>query len=98
MIFLSVLPVCCLGRTSKGLWDQLSVETDSLIRTNVKKITLSVNNIDKMKVLEGDKGFWGKILKMGMNITKTKQIVKQSKRTLKRAKTIKLKKRENKPR
>ena len=49
-----------------------------------RKFSLSVNNVDKMKVLEGDKGFWGKILKMGMMKTKKKKMRKQSKRTFPR--------------
>ena len=94
-MLLVVLPVCCLGRTSRGLWGQLSVQggsqgnnlyasDDNYSKTNVKKRTIAVNNIDKIKALEGDKGFWGKILKMGMKKTKKKTMVKQSKRTFPR--------------
>jgi hypothetical protein len=79
LLLLPVLQVCCLGRTSRGLWDQLPVKDDSYIRTNVKKRTLAVNNIDKIKILEGDKGFWGKILKMGMKKTKTKKMINKVK-------------------
>jgi hypothetical protein len=119
ILLLVLLPVCCLGRTSRGLWDQLPVQGNNLyasgdnyMRTNIKKRTVAVNNIDKIKILEGDKGFRGKILKMGMQKTKKKEIIKNSKRTsprhskslkhilskIKRAKTTKVKKRENRPR
>ena len=112
LVVLTVLQAFCLGRTSRGLWDQLSVKDDSYIRTNVKKRTLALNSIDKIKILEGDKGFWGKILKMGMKKTKKKEIIKKRKRTsprhskrskhilsnMKRVETIKQKKREKKPR
>jgi hypothetical protein len=114
---LPVLTVCCIGRTSRGLWDQLSVDSDHLynspysngnsyMRSNMKKRILSENTVDKMKALEGDRGFWGMILKMGMKKTKKKKIIKQSRKTfprhskhskqmLSKMKKIKLKKREN---
>ena len=120
LFLLLVLPVFGLGRTSRGLWDQLPLDSDNngnnlyaggdiYIRSNMKRRTLAENTLDKMNALEGDQGFWGMILKMGMKKTKKKQLIKQRKKTLSRhsknsqqllskmkaSKTIKLKKREN---
>ena len=56
-----------------------------LLKVETQKLELVIQSRDdKIKILEGDKGFWGKILKMGMKKTKKQKIIKQSKRTLPR--------------
>ena len=60
LLLLPLLPVCCLGRTSRGLWDQLPVENGN----QGDKLYLSGNSYTRRK----SRGLWDQLTVEGDNL------------------------------